>query len=66
MGSGLFAVLAGVFCIVCSALDMEWFLNSGKSRIWVKLLGRNGARIFYICLGIFLVIAGIMLMFVGG
>lgn len=51
---GLFAICAGVF-------DWDFFFDNNKARPFVKFFGRNGARIFYIVLGIVLVIAGIAL-----
>jgi hypothetical protein len=42
---GFFTVAGGVF-------DWEWFMGHWKSRLFVKLFGRNGARVFYIALGL--------------
>jgi hypothetical protein len=50
MAAGLFSVAGGIF-------GWEWFLNNRKARLWVKLFGRGGARVFYVVLG--LVIAGL-------
>ena len=38
-------------------MDYDWFMNSGKAWIFVKLFGRDGARVFYILLGLFLIFA---------
>lgn len=49
---GLFSVLAGVF-------NWDFFFNSRKARLWIRLFGRGGARIFYILLGILIIVLGI-------
>ena len=47
---GLFSIAGGVF-------GWGFFINSRKARIWVKLFGVGGARIFYVLLG--RVVAGV-------
>jgi hypothetical protein len=41
----------GLFCIVCSLLDVEWFIGSRKARLFVAIAGRSGARVIYSGLG---------------
>ena len=55
---GLFFVAAGLFSIAGAICNWEWFINSRKARTLVKLLSRNGARIFYGVLGLALVVLG--------
>jgi hypothetical protein len=43
----IFALGAGVFLIIASILDWNWFFEHYKARLFVKLLGRTGARVFY-------------------
>lgn len=50
IAGGLFSVAGGIF-------GWAWFVNSRKARIWVKLFGIGGARVFYVVLG--LLIAGL-------
>jgi hypothetical protein len=45
VGVGIFSIAGGVF-------DWDWFLGHWKSRLFLKLFGRRGARIFYIVLGL--------------
>ncbi|MCL2053742.1 MAG: immunity 17 family protein [Oscillospiraceae bacterium] len=52
----IFGVLVGVFAIFCSIKDYDWFMESRKARFIVRLLGREGARLFYIILGILIII----------
>ena len=54
---GIIAVLAGLFCVICAACDYGPFMKDKKAKFWVDLLGRKGARVFYIIFG--LIICGI-------
>jgi small neutral amino acid transporter SnatA (MarC family) len=51
---GLFSMAGGLF-------DWNWFMTSRRAWIFVKLLGRTGARAFYVLLGLALIILGILL-----
>lgn len=65
MFAGLVVMLVGVFCAFCAFKDYNWFMNNRKAWLFVKLFGRNGARIFYMILGALFVVAGIVVMFTG-
>lgn len=56
-------VLAGVFSLLSSVKNFDWFFNNSKAKPFVKTFGRNGARIFYSILGIFIIILGLVLGF---
>ena len=56
---GIFFVLAGLFSILGAVKNWDFFMNNRKAYIWVKLFGRNGARIFYGILGFVLAIIGL-------
>lgn len=47
-------VLIGMLFIYLAKKDSAWLLESKKSYLWVKLFGRQGARVFYAILGAFL------------
>lgn len=55
---GLILFAIGIFTIVGAIQDWDWFMNHRRARLWVKLFGRNGARIFYMLLGVFLIAMG--------
>lgn len=55
----LLMLAAGVFCIFCAVKDYDFFMESSKAALFVKLFGRNGARVFYIILGIVILVAGL-------
>ena len=57
---GLLFVGIGLFTIAGAWFDWDWFMNARKARFMVKILTRNGARIFYGCLGIALLVFGIL------
>ena len=58
-------VFGGLFCIVCAYKDCDWFMTDHKAQFMCKVLGRKGARIFYMALGSALVVLGV-LTFTGG
>jgi len=59
----LLLVLGGLFAIAGSVLDWEWFMSSRKARVFVNLLGRGGARVFYCLLGLAVAIIGLLVTF---
>ena len=59
MTYGIFFVLAGLFSILGAVKNWDFFMNNRKAYIWVKLFGRNGARIFYGILGFVIAIIGL-------
>lgn len=56
----IFFVISGIFSILCAILDWDWFFSSRRAAPFVRIFGRNGARIFYIVLGLFIIIVGII------
>jgi len=58
---GFFVIFAGLFSTAGGILNWEWFMNNRKARFISKILTRKGARIFYVVLGIAMVIFGILL-----
>ena len=65
MITALIGLLGGIFAFFCAYKDYDWFMNSRKARVFVKLLGRNGARIFYMSLGVFIIVIGLLLVIFG-
>lgn len=61
--SGWIFIVAGLFASLCAAFDFEWFMNHRKARFFVKILGRTGARIFYIALGAGILVLGSLVLF---
>ncbi|WP_024857803.1 Imm17 family immunity protein [Ruminococcus albus] len=46
----------GVFNIFCACKDYDWFMNRESVRGWVRLIGRNGARVIYIIFGVVIIL----------
>lgn len=55
--------LAGIFSILGGVFNWNWFMNNRRARFFVKVFGRGGARIFYIILGVVLLVLGVAAMF---
>lgn len=56
---GLLVCFAGLFSIVCAAKDFDWFMGNYRAHFFVAILGRTGARIFYVALGAFICYIGV-------
>lgn len=56
---GIF-IVAGLFALLSSVFNFDWYFNSRKAATVVNRLGRTGARIFYGLLGLALITAGIV------
>ena len=56
-------VIGGIFSIFCAYKDYDWFMENHKAWLIVKIFGRKGARIFYIGLGIFVIICALVMLF---
>ena len=57
---GILLGLAGLYTLAGAITNWDWFMESRKASRWVKLIGRNNARIFYIILGTLLFILGVL------
>jgi hypothetical protein len=51
----ILSVFGGLFSLAGAILDWEWFMSNHKAAVFVRILGRNGARLFYALLGLGLV-----------
>ncbi len=54
----LIGIIVGLFAMICSYMDFDFFMNHHKARFFINLFGRNGTRAFYFALGFFLLIVG--------
>jgi len=60
---GLLLALGGLFAVAGGVFDWEWFMTNRKAWVFVKLLGRGGARVFYCVLGSALAVLGALIAF---
>lgn len=58
----IISIGAGAFAIMASIFNWDFFFENRKAQLFLKLFGRNGARIFYSGLGLFLFYIGYNLM----
>lgn len=56
---GLFVFL-GLFSVISASFNFDWFFQTNGAMTFVKWMGRTGARLFYICLGLALILCGIL------
>ena len=49
---GLLAVAGGLF-------NWDWYMTDRKAQFFVNILGRTGARVFYVLLGVVLIIVAV-------
>ncbi len=59
---GIIAILLGFFVIVAAALNWDRFMDNNRAAVFVRLFGRNGARVFYVFLGVGLLALGYMIL----
>ncbi|OVE76049.1 hypothetical protein BVX97_02410 [bacterium E08(2017)] len=56
--TGLIFVAIGIFSMLGGICNWDWFMESRKARFIVKIMTRNGARIFYGILGLAFIVFG--------
>ena len=54
----LLIIVSGFITIFCAFMDYDWFMKHRKADFFVALFGRDGARVFYIVLGIVVIFLG--------
>ncbi|MCE5333208.1 MAG: immunity 17 family protein [Desulfobacteraceae bacterium] len=59
---GWFFVAAGLFSLCGGVFDWDWYMNARKARFIVSLVGRGGARVFYIAGGWLLAVLGVLML----
>jgi hypothetical protein len=55
----IFTLGAGFFSIAGAVFNWDWFMENSRARFFVQIFGRDGARVFYVILGLFLIVMGI-------
>lgn len=61
----LLIVAAGIFSFVCTFKGWDWYMDHPKTRFMTKILGRTGARVFYMILGACFAVFGLLMFFMG-
>ncbi len=57
--SFLLFIVIGFYSIAGAALNWEWFMGDPKAKVFARMFGRTGTRVFYILLGVGVVIIGL-------
>ncbi len=60
---GAVFVVSGLFSLIASIKDWDFFFRGSKARWIVNVIGRNVARMFYGILGFALIIVGVLAFF---
>lgn len=58
--------LCGGFAAFCAIKDYEWFMGHRRAKMVARLLGHNGTRIFYVTLGVALMVIAVVVFMKGG
>ena len=51
-------IICGFLTIFCALMDYDWFMKHRKAAFFVFLFGRGGARVFYVILGVIVILLG--------
>lgn len=52
-------IAMGLFSLVAAIFNINWFFQTSAAATFIKLFGRQGARIAYALLGLGLIICGV-------
>lgn len=53
-------IALGLFSVVAALFNFDWYFETSGAMTFVKWLGRGGARIFYLLLGLALMTCGVL------
>ncbi len=59
----LLFLFTGLFSLIASVLNLNWFFQTRQTQTFVGWFGRTGARFFYGILGIALTLCGVFILF---
>ncbi len=60
-----FTLGGGLFTVAGAWKDWDFFMENRRARLLVRLLGRQGARIFYGVIGTAFVAGGVVVLLIG-
>jgi len=61
----LLAIAAGIFSLLGGINNWDCFMKSFRAGLFVKTIGRQGARVVYGIFGIVLITIGVLLLLIG-
>ncbi len=53
-------IIAGVFSVLASVKNWDWYFNNLKVQRLVRIFGRTGTRVVYTFIGVFMIGVGIV------
>ncbi len=62
---GLILIAVGLFSLVGGLFNWNWFMNTRRARALVRSIRPVGARVFYIVLGMIVIVLGVFITFNG-
>jgi len=62
---GIFLLLGGIFTVIASLSDWDWYWKMGRAQMWVSLFGEEGAKAALAILGAILAVVGLFMIFTG-
>lgn len=60
LGFAVLLLVIGTFTFFCAWKDYDWYMMSSKAALFRLLLGRPGARIVYMLLGVVFIGLGVL------
>jgi len=57
---GVVFIVIGLFSLIASIKDWNFFFGSLKTRFLISIIGRNGTRIFFGILGSIIIVVGVL------
>ena len=62
---GFILIAVGLFSFAGGLFNWNWFMNTSRARALVRSIRSVGARVFYIVLGLIVIVFGVFLAFNG-
>jgi len=60
--TGTFFILTGLYILVIACFDWDRGVNTPRGRLYARIIGRQGVRIFNVVGGALLLIAGVLIL----
>jgi small neutral amino acid transporter SnatA (MarC family) len=60
-----FLVVGGAFSFVGALKDWDFFFESRRAQRLVRIIGRKGAKVFYLVVGLLLLAGGLVMLLIG-
>jgi hypothetical protein len=58
-------IAAGLFSVICAVKEYPFFMEHRKARALIAVIGKPLAKVFYITLGVVLIVMGVVFLVTG-